>query len=130
MTISFDKALGIHPTALQLRAERGSVLAENLANADTPNYKARDIDFKAVLEGTARRQLRMKSTAEGHMSLPTGTASTATLYRVPLHPSLDENTVTAHLEKAEFAENSLRYQASLMFLNRKLSGLRSAMSNE
>ncbi|MGH8230861.1 MAG: flagellar basal body rod protein FlgB [Steroidobacteraceae bacterium] len=116
MALNLDSYLGVHAQALTLEAQRTELLAANLANADTPNYKARDIDFKAALA------------AAGGPDASAGTATTATTaaaaanikYRVPMAPSLDGNTVDTQLEQAAFAENSVRYQATLTFLNARL----------
>jgi flagellar basal-body rod protein FlgB len=127
---SLDKALGIHPQALILRARRAEVLAANLANADTPNYRARDIDFRSVLsrQGGA---MTLKTTQPGHMGAGSERLYGAELkYRVPTQPSLDQNTVDVSAERARFVDNSLRYQASLRFLGGRLSGLKLALRGE
>lgn len=124
-----DKTIGLHAQSLSVRSQRTQLLAENLANADTPGYKARDIDFRALMSNAQPGPVRMANTAAGHLAADDAPRFEP-LYRVPLGPSLDGNTVTAHVEQASFAENAVRYQASLMFLNRKLSGLRAAMSQE
>ena len=131
MPLSFDSALGIHVKALEVRGKRTELLASNIANADTPGYKARDIDFRTVLSN-AGSQIRsgMRSTDERHIVAGNDIGTTSLLYRVPLHPSLDGNTVDGQLEKAAFAENALRYQASLTFLDRKFKGLISALKGE
>lgn len=131
MTISIDSALGVHADALRLRERRTEVLADNLANADTPGFKARDLDFGTVLaqQGSG---LTLTSTAPGHIRKPAqGTPAAAELlYRIPTQSSLDGNTVDTHLEKAAFAENTGRYQASLMLLGKKISGLMTAIKGE
>ena len=130
MTISIDSALGIHADALRLRERRTELLAANLANADTPGFKARDLDFKAVLaqQGSAAR---LATTDAGHIHEANGTPAHAQLmYRVPSQSSLDGNTVDPHLEKAAFAENTVRYQTTLMLLGSKISGLMSAIRGE
>jgi flagellar basal-body rod protein FlgB len=132
MSLSFDSALGIHAKALEVRGKRTELLASNIANADTPGYKARDIDFRAVLS-SANTQVHsgMRGTNERHIvAAADDSASNPLLYRVPLHPSLDGNTVDGQLEKAEFSENALRYQASLTFLDRKFKGLIGALKGE
>lgn len=135
MSINFDKALGIHEQALQVRHKRNEVLATNIANADTPGYKAQDIDFKAVLSqsaaGISQGQLTMRTTNSGHMQATAG-VSAETLpmdlkYRVPTQPSEDGNTVDTHLEQAEFADNAMRYQATLSFLGSRFSGMKSIL---
>ncbi len=129
MILTLENALGIHPAALEFRSARGKLLAENLANDNTPNYKARDLSFKNVLEAAGGKRLQLQRTHQGHLASPDD-APLAPKYRVPLHASLDGNTVTTQMEQAEFTENALRYQASLMFLNRRLSGLKAALSDQ
>lgn len=131
MPISFDSALGIHDQALAIRSRRAELLASNIANVDTPGYKARDIDFKSVLADAntqTQHGNRLNVTQAGHIQTASGNAET--LYRVPNQSSLDGNTVDAQLEKAAFAENALRYQASLNFLDSKFKGLMLALKGE
>jgi flagellar basal-body rod protein FlgB len=135
MPIDLDSALGLHPQALTVRAKRAEALAQNLANADTPNFKARDIDFRAAL-AQAQQQLeqgRPPMTATHPMHLPLdegGPANPALLYRQPLQASLDGNTVDTQKEHAEFMENAVRYQASLQFLGQRLRTLLIAIRGE
>lgn len=133
MVFSFDKLVGIHEQALSIRTKRNELLASNLANADTPGYKARDIDFKAALSEAHSNQQGafMKKTHARHMSngMP-GLPGAELLYREPSQPSLDGNTVDAQVEQAEFGENALRYQASLHFLGRRFKGIISAFRGE
>ena len=126
MSISIDQAFGIHDDALKVFGARMRVLGTNLAQADTPNYQARDIDFAAVLATESRPQIRLATPDSGHLG---GHKSSRlpTLYRVPNQPSLDGNTVETEREQARFAENALRYQAALMFLRRSSLGLRDAL---
>ena len=128
MPISFDKAFSIHEDALLLRGRRSSILASNIANGDTPNYKARDIDFKSVLQGTQRTQLQMTKTSEMHRDgWSTNKLGAQVQYRVPTQPTLDGNTVETDVEQAAFAENAVMYRASLSFLNGQINGLRYAI---
>ena len=134
MKIGIDNALGVHPQALLLRAQRTEVLARNIANADTPGYKARDIDFHAVLKTqTARgnQTASMARTNDAHLNdVAAAPAETRMQYRLPMMPSLDGNTVEAQVEQAEFAQNSMQYMASLRLLNGKLKGLMTAIKGE
>lgn len=130
MSLSFDKALGIHADALQLRSRRLELLASNLANADTPNYKARDIDFRAALSQAQGGGLGLMRTHASHLPVQGGGIGGEPLYRIPNQPSLDGNTVDAQLEKAAFSENAVQYQASLDFLNSRFRGLRTALKGE
>ncbi|KAB7627201.1 flagellar basal body rod protein FlgB [Alkalilimnicola sp. S0819] len=131
MSISFDKTFGVHAAALKLRAERTKLLAENLANADTPNYKARDLDFQAALRQAQGGQGEMRATHARHIQPEGGGAfQPRALYRVPQQPSLDGNTVETQVEQAKFAENSVHYQASLNFLTGRIQGLLGALRGE
>jgi len=124
-----DKAIGIHAQALQLRARRAELLASNLANADTPNYKARDLDFRSALT-EAQQSTQLVTTAPGHIASQGGVAGAETLYRVPLQSSLDGNTVDSQMEQSRFAENAVRYRATLRFLGGTISTLMTAIRGE
>jgi flagellar basal-body rod protein FlgB len=114
---SIDNYLGVHAQALAIESRRTQLLASNLANSDTPNYKARDVDFRAALAA---------ATAPG----AAGARDPALMYRVPLAPSLDGNTVDPQLEQAAFAENAVRYQATLTLLNSRLRSLMTAITGQ
>lgn len=130
MPISFDAALGNHEAAMRLRARRTQILAANLANADTPNYKARDIDFKSVLRSQGG-SLGLRTTDSQHLQASGTTPSGGKLlYRVPSQPSLDGNTVGIQREQAAFAENAVHYQATLRFLGGRFKGMISAIKGE
>jgi flagellar basal-body rod protein FlgB len=125
-----DKAFGIHGTALQLRAERAQLLAANLANADTPGFKARDIDFRQALASAQGAAAPLQVTQAAHLDGFHGADASQALYRVPLQPSLDGNTVDVATEQAAFGENANRYLASLNFLNGRIRGLMTALRGE
>ena len=133
MPISFERAFSLHDDALLLRGRRAAVLASNIANADTPGYKARDFDFGAMLAAAGHRQdstVRLAATHRGHIAASPHGAAVDLKYRNPLHPSLDGNSVDAHVEQAKFAENALLMQTSFTFLNGKISGLMKALKGE
>lgn len=134
MPINLDAYLGVHAKALPLRSQRTEVLAANLANADTPGYRARDIDFKTALAAASNPQApgRLQTTQTRHISTAEGNGTSAgeLKYRTPLAPSLDGNTVDTQLEQAAFAENSVRYQATLSFLSSKFRGLMTAITGQ
>jgi flagellar basal-body rod protein FlgB len=135
MSISFDKALGIHEQALGFRAQRAEVLANNLANADTPNYKARDLDFSKVLaeqnEKTKNGKFALNMTNSRHIEAEgMGNGDESLMYRTPMQPSIDQNTVDAQLEQSNYAENAVNFQASFTLLNSKFKGLVSALRGE
>ncbi|MND69941.1 Flagellar basal body rod protein FlgB [compost metagenome] len=135
MSISFDKALGIHEQALGLRAQRAEVLANNIANADTPNYKARDLDFATVLaaqnDKVKNGTFSLEKTNTRHIDAQGLNMADASLqYRTPMQPSIDQNTVDAQLEQSSYAENAVGFQASFTLLNSKFKGLVSALRGE
>lgn len=119
-----DKLFGIHAQALNLRAQRTELLAANLANADTPGFKARDVDFRSVL-GAQGAGTGLARTHAAHVPRAgAGAFDDVTLkYRIPQQPSLDGNTVDEQVEKSEFAANAVRYMASLQFLEKRVAGL-------
>lgn len=143
MIDQLESSLNYHQQALGLRQARHEVLSANIANADTPNYKARDIDFaselKKAVEGGQREQsgnsggLALSRTSENHLEgrgpARTG-GNTDLLYRTPSQPSLDGNTVEMDRERAQFADNAVRYQAGLTLMNSRIQGLKSAMQPE
>ena len=114
MSINFGKALGIHEQALGFRAQRVEVLANNIANADTPNYKARDLDFAKALD----------------LAQQGGSTDGAISYRVPVQASLDGNTVEMATEQTAYAENALAYRSSLAFLSGRINTLSRALKGE
>jgi len=134
MAISFNKAFGVHEYALTLRAERSSVLANNIANADTPGYKARDIDFQSMLKAMTEQgggNLTMQPTQKAHQNgLLQPDAINGLQYRNPTQPSIDGNTVDVQLERTEFARNSLEFKTAYTFLNGKIRGLMTAIRGE
>lgn len=130
MAISFDKALGKFPDHLSLYGERSSLLAANIANADTPGFKAKDIDFRSVLAKAGGENMVMKTTHANHLGGASAASSASLLYRIPTQSSVDGNTVDTQVEQAEFAENAVRYQSTLTFLNGKFKGLRLAIKGE
>lgn len=108
----------LHERALNFRAQRNEVLASNIANADTPNYKARDLDFGAALKSARSDALSLKTTSDLHRQAWSETQRTGDLkYRTPTQPALDGNTVEADVEQAAFAENAIQYRASLAFVD-------------
>jgi len=134
MAINFSNALGVAPQALELLGQRTAVLANNIANADTPNYKARELPFRAMLDdainGTANSGAMTVTQANHIEATPVQTLDGALQYRVPLLPAIDGNTVDVHIEQAAYAENALQFQASLRFLDNRFKGLISAIRGE
>ncbi len=130
MAISFDAALGNSPKILALREKRGEILAANLANADTPNYKARELDFSRVLKKTMPEPTVLAHTNPAHFAPEQPFMGAQLKYRNPNQVSLDGNTVEEHIEQAKYAENSLQYQASLQWIGGSFNELKSAFTGQ
>jgi flagellar basal-body rod protein FlgB len=123
-----DNLLQFHQNALNLRAFRQQLLASNIANADTPGYKARDIDFAAALRDvTAGRTVPLSTSNDRHMGAATGDEPAAVLYRSVQQPSIDGNTVDMDMERNRFAENAVHYDANLTFLNSQIKLMLAAL---
>ncbi len=126
-----DNTFGIHTRALELWQRRSEVLANNLANVDTPDFKARDVDFRAALAAatgtTGAAPVTLQATAPGHIA-NANPADGALAWRVPTQPSMDGNTVDEQVEQAAFAANSMHYQASLSFITAQIRMLRTAIT--
>ena len=135
MASKIDKALFFQQQALGLRAYRQQVLAGNIANADTPNFKARDLDFASVLaEQNAKAkggEFQLNRSNSKHIDAQgVASADAALRYRMPSEPSLDQNTVDLQVEQSKYAENSVQFQASFTLLNSKFKGLINALRGE
>ena len=130
MPVNFEKAFGVHDDALLLFERRNQLITENIVNADTPDYKARDLDFEAVLQNAQSQSVALKSSHQNHINLHQQPYSENIEYREVDQSAADGNTVDLQKEKAAFAENAIRYQVSLQILSRKISGLKSAFKGE
>lgn len=132
MAATFGNPFGIHEQALLLRERRTELLAQNLANADTPHYKARDLDFRAALAAAedGASAVSLRATQARHIGVGVAGEGDDALYRVPAQPSIDGNTVEPEIERGAFLDNSLRYQASLQFVERRLRTLLTALRGE
>lgn len=128
MNNPMDKSFALPAAALRVHDQRARLVAENIANADTPSYKARDLDFRAALREAGGGELR--STNARHLQASGAVGSARVQYRTPESPSLDGNTVESHAEQARFAENTVRYQAALNFLGGRIQGLIGAIKGE
>ena len=125
MASQLDRALGVFPTAAVVQARRLEVIAGNIANATTPNYKARDVDFRQALKD-ADQTMRLAVTHPTHIETPDQLTKDALMFRVPLAPSRDGNTVETHIEEAAYGDAAGRYLAALRFAEGALSGMRKA----
>ena len=129
--MKLDDAFGIHEQALKLRAQRAQVLAGNIANSDTPGYKARDFDFKQMLKQQVEQSPRLQVTNRRHIQTETSIVPPGMMgYRVPTQPSLDGNTVDSQREHTAYAANALEYQASLRFLSGSIQKLKLAIKGQ
>jgi flagellar basal-body rod protein FlgB len=144
MSFNLDSYLGIQPDALEVYSQRADVLAANIANADTPGYLAKDIDFRAALSaasqgegqgasGSSAGALQPETTSPDDLSASSPQSGLSTeqylKYRVPLAPSLDGNTVDSQMEESAFAENNVRYEAALTFIEGDFSDLNTVISD-
>jgi flagellar basal-body rod protein FlgB len=128
-----DAYLGFHETALSLRSSRQQVLASNIANADTPNYKARDLDFAAALKGALGQVApgpALAATAKRHFPAAAqgaAAAAGALQYRTPAQGAVDGNTVDMDVERNQFADNAIRYEASITLINAQIKEMMTAI---
>ena len=126
---TIENHLSVYSNALNLRGKRNKILASNIANAATPHFKARDIDFETEIK--KREKIGDISVShEKHFALLSKVRPNDMLFREPLNPSLDGNTVELAVEQMEFSENVVRYQTTLQFLSNKINGLMSAIRGE
>ena len=124
----FNGALGIHERALGVRSQRLEVLSRNIANADTPNYKAEELDFKAMLKETSREYL--SATNAKHYAALEEQPDDGKRFRVPFNSSFDGNTVEISVEQAQFGQAAADYQTTLNFLENRIGGIRKALKGE
>jgi flagellar basal-body rod protein FlgB len=137
MSGKLDDYLRVNETAINLRAQRQQLLASNIANADTPNYKARDIDFNKSLQSALTRNLPasppLAKTNSAHFDANTnvdgsaGSDGEALLYRSPIQPSADGNTVDMDVERNQFADNALHYEAGLSLITAQIKDMLSVI---
>ncbi|MCB1666976.1 MAG: flagellar basal body rod protein FlgB [Porticoccaceae bacterium] len=123
-----DQILGVSPQVLSIRSRKSELIAANLANADTPGYKSRDIDFGQAMVRAKSAQSGLTKTHSMHME--TAAMANSVGYRVPVQPSLDGNTVETDREHAEFMDNAIRYQASLNFMEGRIKSVLLALRGE
>jgi flagellar basal-body rod protein FlgB len=125
-----DDLLRFHQLALSVRGQRQQLLASNIANADTPNYKARDVDFGAAMSaalGKTEGARDLTKTAAAHFGRAGTVAGLPPAYRNEVQGNIDGNTVDMDVERNAFTENALRYEASLTLINMQIKGLLSAI---
>jgi flagellar basal-body rod protein FlgB len=132
-----DEALSFHQNALRVRGQRQELIAANIANADTPNFKARDIDFKSAMQsamtGVSKEAFKANKTSEMHLDgLSTNSNTTSgsaggALFRPIIQGSVDGNTVDMDVERNQFADNGIRYEASLTLINAQLKQMLAAI---
>jgi flagellar basal-body rod protein FlgB len=124
----FSNAFGIHERALGVRSQRMEVLARNIANADTPNFKAQDVDFKAMLKEAKADYI--SSTHEKHFAGIQEGPDNGMRFRTPFNSSFDGNTVEMSVEQAQYGKAASEYQATLQFLENRIGGIRKALRGE
>ncbi|PXX46529.1 flagellar basal body rod protein FlgB [Undibacterium pigrum] len=132
MAGKLDDYFRFHETALSVRGQRQQLLASNIANADTPNYKARDVDFARALSNALGQNLTqsptvLNKTASQHIDTPGAIGGVAAQYRPTVQGSVDGNTVDMDVERNQFTDNALRYEASLTIINMQIKGLLAAI---
>lgn len=132
-----DSALGFHQNALRIRAQRQEVIAANIANADTPNYKARDVDFKSAMQQVTAQTANsgLATTSAKHLNGAVGTNNASAglgepLFRPVMQGSVDGNTVDMDVERNAFADNAIRYQASLQMMNGQIKKMLTAIQGQ
>ena len=128
MSNPISNYLGVHAAALPLREQRMQLIASNLSNADTPNFKAKDLDFQAALEQAAARAAPLQTTHEPHLTLLD--ASPRVFERAGVQPSLVGNTVDADTERAAYGRAALEYRASLSFIESKVRTMLTAITGQ
>jgi flagellar basal-body rod protein FlgB len=140
MLNKLDSALDFHQTALRVRGQRQELIAANIANADTPNFKARDIDFKAAMQnalgGNENASFNVTKTSNQHIDgtvtkgVSSNLGSGEPLFRPIIQGSVDGNTVDMDVERNQFADNGIRYEASLTMINGQLKKLLTAIQGQ
>lgn len=128
--MSVNDIFGIHEQALMLRGKRAEVLASNLANGDTPGYKARDLDFKEILSELSGSTTTLTTTNPNHLGVAQELSDPPLKYRVALQMGLDGNTVDTQVEGGKLAQNNLQYAASLRFIDMKIRNMLTAIRGE
>jgi flagellar basal-body rod protein FlgB len=130
---SLEQSLSVFSQAMNLRSQRQQVLASNIANADTPNYKARDFSFEKAMQnamaGRGSDSLAMTTTASGHLPGAGGSGMAALQFRSETQSAVDGNTVDMDVERTQMTENALQYQIVSQFVSDQFKGLRSALAN-
>lgn len=132
MSSKVDDYLRFHEAALSIRGQRQQMIASNIANADTPNYKARDIDFSTAMNNVLQRNAgqtpsELAKTAPQHLDTQGAVGGSPQLYRTTVQGNIDGNTVDMDVERNQFTDNALRYEASLTILNMQIRNMLSAI---
>lgn len=137
MISKIDNYFAFNATAMNLRATRQEVIASNIANADTPNYKARDFDFGSTLrkamygDPDQNMTVGLQRTDSRHLpGITVNGLEAQLLYRNDVQPSIDGNTVDMNIEMSNFTDNAVRYQASLSFMQQRIAGMRAALQSQ
>ena len=123
-----DNAFSLHEKALGVRSQRMEVLSRNIANADTPNFKAQDIDFRQVLKDT--QDTTMRTTDSAHIPVGDIANGSGLKYRTPFNVAFDGNTVELPVEQAKYGQYAADYQTTLSILENRISGIRKALRGD
>ena len=123
-----DQAFGVHEQALALRSQRMEVLARNIANADTPHFKAQDLDFKTMLKSA--HETALGTTHGSHLPTDLTEQQNGLMFRVPFNVAFDGNTVELAVEQAKYGQSAADYQATLSILENRISGIRKALRGD
>ncbi len=123
-----DTAFSAHEKALGVRSQRMELLSRNIANADTPNFKARDIDFRQALKDTQASTLQ--ASHHSHITNTDEASRSSTKYRIPFNVAIDGNTVELPVEQAKFGQYAAEYQTTLSILENRISGIRKALRGD
>ena len=123
-----DQAFGVHEQALALRSQRMEVLARNIANADTPHFKAQDLDFKTMLKSA--EETALGTTHGSHLPTDLTEQQNGLMFRVPFNVAFDGNTVELAVEQAKYGQSAADYQATLSILENRISGIRKALRGD
>lgn len=131
---SLEQSISVFSQALNLRTQRHQVLASNIANADTPNYKARDFSFEMAMQNAMAGRsdfgrVDMARTSGGHIEGAGAGGSAAFKYRSETQSAVDGNTVDMDVERAQIAENAMQYQILTQLISNKFQGIRSALAS-
>lgn len=128
---TLEESIAVYRQAIALRSQRHELLASNIANADTPNFKARDIDFRsAIAAAIDQRGLKLQTSQQGHFAVPLKNSNPPLLFRHEYQSAVDGNTVEMDHERSQISDNAIQYQILTQLLNDEFQGMRQAMTSQ